>query len=195
MDKRKQLVFYKPKTYWWKTAGKRSVAQLRAHPLRFGFRFLIIGMFLCLICVQMATTGRPDVLWVTCGCLFVALTLMRLLSPISVKGEQVHQWAVEEQEHQVMASLTGKTTDELEKMLEYHMKYGHLEEADRISQKLLTMVDKEDASNQAPAEPATRQDAKPKSGGLPAWMQDGTAADTTIETPQEEKKKLPDWMN
>jgi len=193
--KPKQLFLNRSKTRWWKAAGKRSVAQLRAHPLRFGFRFAIIGMFAYLLCAQIATSGHPDALWLGCGCLFLALTIIRLLSPLSVKGEQVHRWAVEEQEHQTMALLTGKTADELEKMLEYHMKYGHLEEADRISQRLLTMVEKEDPANPPPSAQLAKPDATAKPSGLPAWMQEGAPADPTIETPQQQKKKLPDWMN
>lgn len=196
MHGKKPLMLNKPAGPWWRTAGQRCAKQWQARPWRFTFRLLVLTVLLTIMFVQWATTGQSNPWLLAFSATYLALAIYQMVRPLSVKGEQVHQWAIEEQEHITIASLTGKTPEELEKLLEYHMKYGHVEEADRISQKLLAMVEDPNPSDPQTAQaggaaPQPRADADTKEG-LPSWMKND---DKQESSEQPVKQKLPDWMN
>jgi hypothetical protein len=175
---------------WLSDARTCAVKEIRTKPVRYGLRFICCLLFIVVL------INHFTVFWAVCAAAFFTITILRLLMPMLTPAREVHQWALEEQEHITMMSLTGKTQEELEKLLEYHLKYDNIEEADRISQKLLTLVDK---SNQAYEDPAAASSSSApadsvavievNSGALPGWLQDDDKASGKAAS-----QKLPDWM-
>jgi hypothetical protein len=147
---------------WWRLIGRRAKHKLRSHPYLYVLRLLLL---IALLSFAATSCGANHTYLLLAGSAYFLITLFRLTKPFNTKGEEVQDWAIAEQEHLTMQSLTGKNEEELEKLLEYHMKYGHIEEADKISQQLLAVVDN------GPESPPV---------------------DNTIIAPA---KKLPDWMN
>lgn len=114
----------------------------------------------------------------------------------------MHLWALEESEKQEVLLLRGNTEDELNRMLDYHLKVGNIQEADAISHRLMAIVDNvgeetvqqtnllaatpmQHSSHGATAVPNASADNK--NGSLPDWLSSET----------EERKKaanLPDWL-
>jgi hypothetical protein len=128
----------------------------------------------------------------------VAVTVNMLFNAARKPGRLVHEWALQENQHQTITSLKGKTTEELEKMLDYHMENGNMEAADKISQQLLHMVDGMPINDPEPV-PAMEIAKKVEDGsvikisaGLPNWMQEGKAA--AEDEQQQQQSDLPDWM-
>lgn len=133
-------------------------------------------------------------------------------------GRLVHEWAFEENEKITISSLKGKTAEELDKLLKYHLDNGNMEAADRISQKMMNMADGTVDNDPIPLATPTIHSAhvpvqqiaqKPDPGvvlkvpaagansTLPAWMLDGNAngKKTAAEDEPQQQTHLPDWMN
>lgn len=118
---------------------------------------------------------------------------------VQEKNKSMHLWALEESEKQEVLLLRGNTEDELNRMLDYHLKVGNIQEADAISHRLLAIVDKEAeaAFGTGSTVPAKAVPGAPtvitansdnKNGSLPDWMNNSEA---------EERKKsanLPEWL-
>jgi hypothetical protein len=175
-----------------------------AHKWRYGTLCFMHGWILAVLLTQPYLSLVSAVLCVL-EVVMVALTVSLLFEAARKPGRLVHQWAVDEAETQTILALTGKTTEELEKMLQYHLDNGHIEVADKISQQLLHMVDGNPdpygENTPAPvAEVAMKVDdgvvlKVPAGSGLPAWMQDGKGKAAAEEEQQQQQSKLPDWMN
>lgn len=113
-------------------------------------------------------------------------------------GRQVHDWAVEQSKHEEIKKLTGKTTEELETLLQYHMEQGNIEAADKVSLRLMDMVEgaphvDEVVIQETPATILKVPGGNPSGSGLPSWMSDGPATTDELEAKTEESN-LPDWM-
>ncbi len=185
----------------WHRARRVAGGELKAHPVRYTARFGACLLLAYTLVSHQISDGHFDPLWLIFLVVLVTLTLARLFSPMFSKGQQVRDWAVEQQEHVAISTMTGKTPEELEKMVQYHLKYGNIAEADRISQKLIAMVDGNadtqlqdaGANSTAPSE-QSGQLAGEKKQGLPGWLRndENVSPGETIE--QADKKKLPDWM-
>lgn len=179
------------------------VGQLLASQFEIGFAFYVLAVLeLVLLCsiANMATKAakRP--------------------------ARLMHEWALAENEKITISGLKGKTTEELEKLLQYHMEQGNIEAADRISQKMLNMVDGMADNEPIPlANPviasmqatvqhiAQKQQGDPgvvlkmpagtASGSLPSWMQDGSGCESNggkkkaAEEEPQQQSSLPDWMS
>jgi hypothetical protein len=177
---------------WCTTLAKRAARRAKTRPYSYVATYLALLIGAAWIPFALSTGPAWAVgLWLLVWFVVFAQMCARLLLPGN-KSEEVHDWALEEHEHVEIASLTGKNADELDKMLQYHMKYGNLEEADRISQKLLTLIDKGCLpEEEEPVAAPKAQAATPAGNNLPSWMKGGK---------QEEgeelqvKENLPDWM-
>lgn len=136
---------------------------------------------------------------------YCAFVTMRMFGRDFKKAQEIQEWAVTENEHITMMSLTGKTQDELERLLQYHLDNGNLPEADRISQKLLALVDPVNQFAEVPVEvavPAVAPPADPgfvlnTAVGLPNWLDESEGKQSAAAEPAQPatKKPLPDWLN
>lgn len=190
----------RPEKQFWSRARRAVAGEFRQRPLRYMFRFSACAVFAWMLATQQVTQGHMDPIWAVFLLLFLSLTVIRLISPIFSKGQELRDWAIEEQEHERIKNLTGKTQEELEEMLQYQLKYGNLEEADRISQKLLAMVDGNAPSDEQKgvSQASAPSDQPAAQKGLPSWMQQDAPAGQGATDSQEQqapgKEKRPEWM-
>jgi hypothetical protein len=193
--------------------GLRSIGDdVAAHKWRYAMLCFMHGWILAVFFTNPYLSFLTAVLAVV-ETVMIAFTVSLMFEAARKPGRLVHEWAFEENEMQTILTLKGKTTDELEKMLQYHLDNGHMETADKISQQLLNMIDGnpdpygENAAAAAAAAALPVQIAqKPgeagvvlkvpagASSGLPNWMQDGKKAAAEDEQ-QQQQSSLPDWMN
>lgn len=165
-------------------SGAHIVRDIGRHKLRWSIISIMHGWLLATIYVQPYTNFMSYVAGAA-EIVLCMLTLHFLLTPVFRPGRVVHDWAVEESKHQSMKALTGKTSEELEQLLQYHMEQGNIDEADRLSQKLLAVVDGTFVESESEISKPTA--IKLNNGALPAWMGDEEQAE-----PQQ--SNLPDWM-
>ncbi len=170
-------------------SGKSIGQNMKTH--RLAWAIIALGN-LWLLSMLFFTHGPLAVLTAAAFGTVLLITLRRMFLIIGHPGRTVQNWAVEEQKHQHIKTLTGKTTEELETMLQYHMEQGNMEEADRISLSLLAMAEgnPQDASSlPVQMEPNNPDGTSPANGALPSWM-------TTEKEPEPEteSQNLPDWM-
>lgn len=180
----------------------RSIGDdIRAHKWRYAMVCVVHAWLLAVLFTQAELTLVTLVVGLA-EVIMVALTVRMFGLAARHPGRLVHEWALQENQHQTITSLKGKTTEELETMLQYYMENGNIEAADRISQQLLHMVDGIAAVDEQPAPvvevPKKNEDgsAIKISSGLPNWMQDGkTAAEDEQQQQSKSSSNLPDWMN
>ncbi len=169
-------------------SGKSLQHDLKTHRLRWAW---IYAMHLYLLSMIVWLHSSPVGLIVAAAELVLVLVTFRLVAhSIFNPGRAVHNWAVEEQKHQHIKTLTGKTSDELEKMLQYHMEQGNMEEADRVSLNLLAMVEGDPTAAQShicDQAKANDDGTIALNSALPTWM-------NKDNEPEPDSSNLPDWM-
>lgn len=170
-------------------SGKSIGQNMKTH--RFGWAVIALAN-LWLLSMLFFTHGPLAMLTAVAFGTVLLITVRRMFMIIRHPGRTVHNWAVEEQKHQHIKTLTGKTTEELETMLQYHMEQGNMEEADKISLSLLAMV--EGNPQGAPAvpvqlKPNNPDGTSPANGALPSWMSNEKEPESETES-----QNLPDWM-
>jgi hypothetical protein len=177
---------------WCTTMAKRAARRAKARPYSYVATYLALIIGAAWIPYALATGPAWAVgLWLVVWFVVFARMCAQLLLPGN-KSEEVHDWALEEHEHVEIARLTGKTPEELDKMLQYHLKYGNIEEADRVSQKLLTLIDKGFLPEEEQPAPAPKAQSGATAGNsLPSWM-DGSKQEDGEDL--KVKENLPDWM-
>lgn len=169
--------------------SSKSLGQdFRAH--RFGWAVMALANLWLLSMFVWSQAGPLSWLVGMSFALVLAMTLRRVCLVLVHPGRAVHDWAVEEQRHQHIRTLTGKTSEELEKMLQYHLEQGNMEEADKVSLSLLAMA--EGNSPEVPSAPNQTQTpaaagTSPANSALPSWL-------SNENEPQPESSNLPDWM-
>jgi hypothetical protein len=206
-----------------KCAVRRAYRSINDDMCQNKIRWCSVFFLAGLVAALMATQTLGFVWYVLAGVEFVLLCAMASMAVGAAKrpGRMVHEWALAEHEKITISSLKGKTTDELETLLQYHLTNGNIEAADRISQKLLNMVDGTPDNDPVPLAqpspiPMQKQIAQKADPGvvlkvpaasanskLPAWMQDGTNGTATpvgenktaAEEEPQQQSSLPDWMN
>lgn len=172
---------------------------MKAHKLRYAMVFVLHAWLLAVLFTQAELTSVTLVVGLA-EVIMVALTVRMFGQAARHPGRLVHEWALQENQHQTISTLKGKTMEELETMLQYHMENGNIEAADKISQQLLHMVDGIAVGELEPvAEVANKSEdggVIKISSGLPSWMQDGkTAAEDEQQQQSKSSSNLPDWLN
>jgi hypothetical protein len=76
------------------------------------------------------------------GCFVLGLGLITFGSAVLNKTDWLHKnRVIPDKEIQKIAQLTEETPDELHSLIDFHLKIGNISTAERLSQKLLTVVD------------------------------------------------------
>lgn len=180
-----------------KAAARRAlnavVDDINKHKLAWAVVCLLHGWLLGMILLTPMFTLTGAICFFTELALLV-LTVNTLIQSALRPGRVVHEWALEQKKHEDIKKLTGRTTEELEAMLQYHMEQGNIEEADRVSQKLLASVEGHPMPDAVAvsADPGVVLKVKASAdSNLPGWLKDGSEDE---QLPEEESANLPDWM-
>jgi hypothetical protein len=146
------------------------------------FYFWLAGGGTFALLIGVATT--VSVLIAEALIVFVTLLYNACLSPAA----NVHRWALEQAQDDTIQRLSKNATtqEDLQTLLDYHLSKGNIEVADKISQKLMALVDKDAYAELSEESETQGETIKPKSA-LPDWMskQDGEDGG---------QNNLPGWM-
>jgi hypothetical protein len=179
------------------------------HKIRYALLFFLHGWLIGLLLTQPYMTALTAIIAVV-ELVLIFATVRMMGNAVRHPGRVVHEWALEQSQKDTISKLKGNTHEELEQLLQYHLAQGNIEEADKISQRMLHMVDGlplDPLPTPAitPVEIAKKTDdgvVLKVATGLPSWMAEGDVTESTTACREEEEKPepapetstLPDWM-